>query len=216
MNKGITKVKNVSDKELKIKNIAQLLPIVRNKPFYPISMDIQGIWMIGDTEYNTQTYNISNLYRLKGNIDISIFIESIHNTIKRHEIFRNAFKYFADDPIFSSTWSGLTNTQKEQWLIYAYRWIQRQPFFNIPASSTSQIVKNAQMELAKYSYSYAVNTEERRALYAQGVREFQLSKWMEKLEKGGFPDFIRDMLDDELEGLGGYFPTASRELDQGT
>jgi hypothetical protein len=122
--------------------------------------------------------------------------------------------YFADR-WNTSSWAGLSNTQKEQLLITAYRWIQGSNLFSIAPSSTSEAVKQAQMELAWYIYNYMNETEKRRALYAQGVREFQLSKWEETLEESGFPDFIKDILADSLSGLGGYFPTASRDFDQG-
>jgi len=113
----------------------------------------------------------------------------------------------------SSAWLTLTNTQKEQLLITSYRWIQAQPQFSIPASSTLAVVKNAQIELAWYIYSFFDETEKRRALYTQGVRRFKLSKWEEELEEGGFPDFINDILADELIGLGGYFPTVQRTFE---
>lgn len=119
--------------------------------------------------------------------------------------------YFSDRWL-ASAWAGLANTQKEQLLITAYRWIQAQSFFSIPASSTSVKVKNAQFELAWYIYKFFGETEKRRALYTQGVREFKLSKWEETLEEGGFPDFIMDMLGDEIVNLGHRFPTISREL----
>jgi hypothetical protein len=120
--------------------------------------------------------------------------------------------YFSDHWTASSTWSGLTNTQKEQLLITAYRWIQAQSAFSISPAATAALVKTAQMELAWYVYNYMTETEDRRALYAQGVREFELSKWSETLEKGGFPPFIADYLDDYTTRVGGRFPTATREL----
>ena len=113
----------------------------------------------------------------------------------------------------SVNWHSLTNTEKERLLVTSFRWIQAQPQFSISASSTSDIVKNAQMELAWYIYRYFTETEKRRALYAQGVRRFSLSKWSETLEEGGFPNFITDMLGDELINLGGYFPTVSRDIE---
>lgn len=115
----------------------------------------------------------------------------------------------------SAAWTDgtISDAQKEQLLVTAYRWIQAQPQFSIAASSTETAVKEAQIELAWYVYKFFDETEKRRALYAQGVRDFSLGKWEEELEKGGFPDFINDMLSDELTNLGGYFPTASRDFE---
>ena len=115
----------------------------------------------------------------------------------------------------SVDWHSLTNIEKERLLVTAFRWIQAQPQFSISASSTNESVKNAQMELAWYVYKFFTETEKRRAIFAQGVRRFSLSKWSETLEEGsnGFPGFITDMLDDELVNIGGYFPTVSREIE---
>ena len=119
--------------------------------------------------------------------------------------------YFSDRWL-ASGWAGLTNTEKEQLLITAHNWIQAQREFDINEDSTNTKVKKAQLELAWFIYNYFEETEKRRALYAQGVRDFKLSKWEETLEEGGFPTFILDMLSDEITGLGGYFPTITRNF----
>ena len=121
--------------------------------------------------------------------------------------------YFADRFGASTTWASLTNAQKEQLLITAFRWIQSRPEFSISASATDTYIKEAQMELAWWIYNYMDAHEQRRALYIHGVRNFQLSKWEEELDKSEFPGFISDMLADALTGLGGYFPTATRDFE---
>ncbi len=112
----------------------------------------------------------------------------------------------------SATWAALSDDQKKQLLITAFRWIFYTSRFDIPASSTQENVKVAQMELAWWIYNYFDENEDRRALYDQGVRDFKLSKWEEELDKAGFPSSIEDILADELINIGGVFPTVSRNF----
>jgi hypothetical protein len=112
----------------------------------------------------------------------------------------------------ADAWNSLSDTIKTQCLISAFRWIFNYPFFNIPASSTSEKVKSAQIELAWWIYQYYTSYEERGALISGGVEEFTLSKWKETLGEQDMPKVVLDFLDDELEGKGGYFPTVSRDL----
>lgn len=116
---------------------------------------------------------------------------------------------YLDEKFSAGNWATLAYEAKEQLLITSYRWINAQRV-NIPASSTESNVKYAQIELAWYCYGHLTSHEKRRALYAQGVRDFKLSKFEEKLEKGGIPDFILDLIKEELTGYGGRFPVASR------
>ena len=96
---------------------------------------------------------------------------------------------------------------------YIEQKFERARQFDIDDDSTDTTVKNAQIELAWYIYKFFTEHEKRRAIFAQGVRDFKLSKWEEELEKPGFPDFINDMLSSELTAIGGFFPVASREMD---
>jgi hypothetical protein len=113
-----------------------------------------------------------------------------------------------------TTWSGLTNAEKEAALITSYRWIKRK-YPAIPAASTNVNVKNAQIELAWYIVNFNEEHVKRSALYTQGVRKFKISKWSETLMKSELPDGIDDLLEDFLTGQGNYFPTITRELNQG-
>ena len=109
-----------------------------------------------------------------------------------------------------TTWNGLSDTVKKQCLISAFRWLVR---LGVSASSVAQIVKDAQCELAWWLYQNYEAYEEREALYASGVREFKLGKWSEELTAASIPEFIKDMIGD-LIGVGGYFPTFERELNE--
>lgn len=114
----------------------------------------------------------------------------------------------------ASAWTSLTNAEKEQCLITAYRWVQRLTAYNIPASSTLSHVKYAQIELAWYVYSYYDSHIKRDALYDQGVRDFKISKWEETLVESRLPRIVSDLLEDELTAIGGYFPVVNRDLSE--
>ena len=112
----------------------------------------------------------------------------------------------------ASGWAGFSIANKEILLISAYNWIQQQAIFSISASSTSAKVKQAQYEAAWFLYNYMSSMEERRALYAQGVRSFHISKFSESLQAPEFPVFIATILEDSLTSAGGTFPTVSRDM----
>ncbi len=113
-----------------------------------------------------------------------------------------------------TTWITLTTSQKEAALITAFYWIRRK-YPAIPASSTASNVKYAQIELAWYIVNFHIEHVKRSALYTQGVRRFNVSKWSETLEKSQLPEEVQDLLEDFLTGQGNYFPTITRELDNG-
>lgn len=115
----------------------------------------------------------------------------------------------------AGAWATLTDSVKDQLLISAFRWIQQQSKFTIPASSTAEIVKQAQCEAAWFIYNYWTEYTKRQALTASGVKSFKISNFSETLELPTFPIFIGDMLDGFVTSQGGVFPTVSRELDQG-
>ena len=113
----------------------------------------------------------------------------------------------------ASAWASLTDSQKSQLLITGYRWINQKDYIDIPASSTNTKVKYAQIELAFYCYNYYAEHEKRRALYAQGVRDFSISKYSETLEASDLPDFIKNLLKDFIVDEGGYFPVMERDFE---
>ena len=111
----------------------------------------------------------------------------------------------------ASAWATLTNNEKTQLLIHAYRWINQQASLSIPASSTEEIVKQAQCEIAWYVYNYNAEHEKRRALSTQGVNSFRIGAFSENLSGVKFPEWVIDMLEDYLEDIGGKFPLITRK-----
>lgn len=119
--------------------------------------------------------------------------------------------YF-DEKYGCAAWAGLAANTKAQLLISGYRWIMAQSFFTISPAATSAAVKQAQCEAAWFLYLNNTNLEKRRALYATGVRSFDVSEFSEDLAAPEFPAYIKDILKDFVKA-GGVFGTASRTLD---
>lgn len=122
--------------------------------------------------------------------------------------------YLADKWNAGTTWTGLTNPQKESALITAFYWIRRR-YPGIPLVGVTDNVKNAQIELAWYIVNYYNAHVKRDSLYRQGVRKFKISKWSEDLSESQLPEAVQDLLEDFLTGQGNYFPTIERELENG-
>lgn len=110
----------------------------------------------------------------------------------------------------SSSWTALTDTVKKQYIITAYRKIIYSSELSI--STVTQRIKDAQAQFAYWLSKYMNEWEKRQALYASGVRSFDLPGWAERLEKATLPYEIQNMLADNLSG-GVHFGNVSRDLD---
>lgn len=96
----------------------------------------------------------------------------------------------------ANTWTTLTDAQKTQLLITAYRWVNGDDRFSIAVNSTNNNVKNAQIETAWYIYNNNDEIEKRISLQQQGVVSFGLSKFSENYSKGyRIPDIAATFLD---------------------
>lgn len=110
---------------------------------------------------------------------------------------------------FSDLWGGdfwatLSVAQKQQLLITAFNWINSSGY-SISPTSTSVLVKNAQMMLAKEIYNSLPDYEKRQTLYASGVRSFSIEGFSETLAKQELPFNIQQLLNDFKTGGGGKF-----------
>lgn len=117
---------------------------------------------------------------------------------------------YLENKIGASAWAGLANADKTNYLISAFRYIRQR--YNIPKTSTLEIVKEAQIETAWWMYTFWVDYEKRRNLYSAGVKKFTVSKFSEELQKAESPAFLDDLLD-EYSKDGVQFPLISRELE---
>lgn len=111
-------------------------------------------------------------------------------------------------------WGTFTTASKESLLITAFNVIRQSPVLNVPVSSTDELVKQAQYEMAWYIYGNWTTHQERESLYAQGVREFDISKFGEKLEAPQLPARVTSILDDYITNIGG-FAVITRDLPEG-
>ena len=127
-----------------------------------------------------------------------------------------ANEYFEDKYNASAIWMALTNTQKGQLLITAFRWLMQQADYSLSKTDTSENIKAAQCEAAWFIYNFNDEMEKRRALYAQGVRNFRISEFSESLEEQQLPVNIAGLLEDYLSGLGGSLVTIDREEESNT
>lgn len=119
---------------------------------------------------------------------------------------------YLDEKVGASAWAALTDEQKSEYLITAFRWINRLPDYDF--SVVTNNMKYAQIELAWYIYGNYTTHTKHEALYASGVRNFRVSKFTESLAKPELPPVVKDLLDDYDLYSGGYFPTIERDVEQ--
>lgn len=117
---------------------------------------------------------------------------------------------YLEGKLGANNWSTLTDTEKKQCLISAFRWLLR---LGVSASATTTNVKYAQIELAWWLYQNYEEYEDREALYVSGVRNFRIGQWSESLTKSSLPSFLEDLIPGILD-IGGVFPEFNRELDE--
>jgi len=120
---------------------------------------------------------------------------------------------YMDNRFNNSIWESSTEINIKKSIITAFKWLYNSQKFNIPLTATSQIVKDAQTELANYILVNFEEFEKRRSLQTQGVESFRVLKWQEKFVKSAdIPEFISDMLIDYIRNKGGVFFNVSRNL----
>jgi hypothetical protein len=106
----------------------------------------------------------------------------------------------------AGAWAAFSVADKTALLITAFNIIRFQSGYNVPASSTSQVVKDAQCLLAWWWYLHGEEWDKRAALYASGVRSFTVMSFQEDLATA----HIKEMLIDFATGNGNYLPRISR------
>jgi len=125
-----------------------------------------------------------------------------------------ADSYMSEKWNASATWEALEDSEKTQLLITAYRWINSDDRYEISADEDSDGVKFAQIETGWYIYQYNDEIEKRMSLQAQGVQDFDVSKFSESYKIGvgsRLPDFVGGLLDDFESNT--VVTTLTRELD---
>lgn len=84
----------------------------------------------------------------------------------------------------AATWASLSTDQKTAYLTTAYRILIANPEYSFP-DTPSQKMKDAQAEYGLYLVSNSTGDSKRASLRAQGVREFEIGKFREKLDSNG-------------------------------
>lgn len=119
---------------------------------------------------------------------------------------------YLDERANATAWEPLDNDTKDRCLISAFRWINR-VYTGMPAVATTNM-KYAQIELAWYIYTFGESHRKHDALNAQGVEDFDVSKFSESLSgRTKLPAPVEDLLEDYDLTSGGRFPLIEREVD---
>lgn len=94
---------------------------------------------------------------------------------------------YLTNKVGTSSWFALAETptspgdpSKESYLIMSYEYLLSNCGYSIPADSTDENVKKAQIEFAYYLLNNQEAFDERSEIIASGVKEFKASKWSEK------------------------------------
>ena len=73
-------------------------PVTRNQPL-PLSFAQQRLWFLDQLEPNSAFYNIPDLIRLEGQVDVVALEQSFHYLLTRHESLRTTFETVNGEPI---------------------------------------------------------------------------------------------------------------------
>ena len=114
----------------------------------------------------------------------------------------------------AESWSEMSAENRKKLLIHAYNWINRLSNYSFGSTITTNM-KYAQIELSWYVYENNDGHKKHEALNAQGVKEFDISKFSEKLTgKTELPQTVKDLLADYDLYSGGYLPLVDREVEE--
>jgi hypothetical protein len=94
------------------------------------------------------------------------------------------------------------NESKETYLTTSYYILRGHDSVNLPATSTEENVKTAQLEFALYLLKHIEEHEERDAVQAQGLTKFQFSKRTEEFSGSGasLPSVVKGLLSAYMTG----------------
>lgn len=133
---------------------------------------------------------------------LTIGVNSWVNVAQADDYF--VYKYKAD------AWATLTNLIKEKLLISAYRWINS--LYSLSISIATQKIEDAQCETAWYLYKFNDEHEKRAALHNQGVTSFNVDDFSETLKGAQFPNYIFEMLKENIVNGTSGMVTIYRDL----
>ena len=90
MSEDLTKTSDLSDKERR----ALLSRLIENgnAETFPVSFAQQRLWFLAQLEPDNPSYNLSQILRLKGELNVDALEQTIYTIIARHESFSTTFK----------------------------------------------------------------------------------------------------------------------------
>jgi amino acid adenylation domain-containing protein len=68
----------------------KIVPVAESED-YPVSYSQHRMWILSQLEGGSRAYHMPTLMRLKGNLDVNKFVQSIENVIDKHESLRTVF-----------------------------------------------------------------------------------------------------------------------------
>ncbi|MGK7878448.1 MAG: amino acid adenylation domain-containing protein, partial [Xenococcaceae cyanobacterium] len=71
-------------------NLSPILPVPQDKDL-PLSFAQQRLWFLGQLEPGSSAYNMPAVYRLTGQLNITVLEQSLNEIIRRHEVLRTTF-----------------------------------------------------------------------------------------------------------------------------
>ncbi|MGD9899868.1 MAG: amino acid adenylation domain-containing protein, partial [Calditrichaceae bacterium] len=78
--------------------VPPILPMPRDRDF-PLSFAQQRLWFLDQLEPESPFYNIPEIYRIKGDLNINVFEEGFNEIIRRHESLRTVFLTLNGSPV---------------------------------------------------------------------------------------------------------------------
>ena len=99
MSENFTKVSDLPDKEGR----ALLSTLIDDEngsvETFPVSFAQQRLWFLAQLEPDNPSYNLSQILRLKGELNVSALEQTINTIIARHESLRTNFKQIEGQPV---------------------------------------------------------------------------------------------------------------------
>ena len=99
MSENFTKASDLSDKE----SSTLLSTLIDNETgsteTFPVSFAQQRLWFLAQLEPDNPSYNLSQILRLKGELNVNALEETINIIIARHESLRTTFKQIEGEPV---------------------------------------------------------------------------------------------------------------------
>jgi len=99
MSENLTKTSDLSDKERRALLSALINDENGSADTFPVSFAQQRLWFLSQLEPDNPSYNLSQILRLKGELNVNALEQAINTIIARHESLRTTFKQIEGEPV---------------------------------------------------------------------------------------------------------------------